>query len=311
MALAHVVDGVYNIGISEKGIPVRGQTFGLAAVAVLLTGQIVSPPVVRAGQESIVADLPIRHDRGAGVVPLYEGWYLAPDGSMELSFGYVNLNYEEEVDIPIGPGNHIGPGDVDQGQPTHFLPRRQTGVFTIHVPKGAPKVEYTWTLNYRGTALSVPASLSDLYLIYGVRSTGQRTFDNGGVPEDNTPPVVRFEPDGDEGIGPAGIVTTLRGTAGQPVAIETWVSDDGFPQRGGKPRGVSLTWSKFRGPGPVTFDPPVTQLPSEAVKATTRATFSTPGDYMVRVLASDGSNMGEQCCWTNGYVKVTVAPGTP
>jgi hypothetical protein len=40
-------------------------------------------------------------------------------------------------------------------------------------------------------------------------------------------------------------------------------------------------------------------------KAHTTATFSEPGDYMLLFLAID-SRSANKCCWTNGYVKVTV-----
>jgi len=50
-------------------------------------------------------------------------------------------------------------------------------------------------------------------------------------------------------------------------------------------------------------------------KATTTATFSEAGDYVLRVLAWDASGAqgptmagGFQCCWTNGYVRVDVKP---
>lgn len=42
---------------------------------------------------------------------------------------------------------------------------------------------------------------------------------------------------------------------------------------------------------------------------TTIATFSEPGDYVVRVRATDSGIEAaghSQCCWTNGFVKVTV-----
>src|SRR6266446_6075078 len=74
---------------------------------------------------------------GADVIPIYEGWYKNPDGTLSLSFGYLNRNYEEEVDIPVGPANRIEPGPEDQGQPTHFYPRRQRGVFVVVLPANA------------------------------------------------------------------------------------------------------------------------------------------------------------------------------
>lgn len=85
---------------------------------------------------------------------------------------------------------------------------------------------------------------------------------------------------------------------------------------------VTVKWSKFRGPGDVTFTeakPKVEEsdwaAPSPAVfsgKAETIAMFSEPGDYVLSVVANDISGdggRGFQCCWTNAHVKVTVQPG--
>ena len=66
---------------------------------------------------------------------------------------------------------------------------------------------------------------------------------------------------------------------------------------------MTVTWVKYRGPGAVTFAEPEPTV--EDGQATTTATFSEPGDYILRVLA--GSTGGSQCCWTNGYVRVTVS----
>jgi hypothetical protein len=81
-----------------------------------------------------------------------------------------------------------------------------------------------------------------------------------------------------------------------------------------------LRWTKFRGPGSVTFAsarPEVEKLTGGnpgtpfTGKATTTATFSTPGDYVLHVVLNDYSGEGGggfQCCWTTGQVKVTVTP---
>ena len=47
----------------------------------------------------------------------------------------------------------------------------------------------------------------------------------------------------------------------------------------------------------------------KVMEATTTATFSASGDYMLRAQVNDDSGDGgggEQCCWTNALVKVTV-----
>jgi hypothetical protein len=71
--------------------------------------------------------------------------------------------------------------------------------------------------------------------------------------------------------------------------------------------GLTVKWSTFRGPAEVGFvnaSPPI-----EGGKATAVASFAQPGEYMLRVLASDGSPFGDECCWTNGYVRVSVEAG--
>ncbi len=92
---------------------------------------------------------PIR-EHGSSVTPAFEGWYNDRDGSVRLLVGYFNRNTKQEFDIPAGPNNRIEPGDADQGQPTHFLPSRQWGVFTIKVPKDFGNKKMTWTIVANG-----------------------------------------------------------------------------------------------------------------------------------------------------------------
>ena len=54
------------------------------------------------------------------------------------------------------------------------------------------------------------------------------------------------------------------------------------------------SWSKFRGPGDVTFSQVRPTLDrNNAGKGTTTATFSAPGDYILRVQANDSSREGD------------------
>jgi hypothetical protein len=43
--------------------------------------------------------------KGQDVSPTFEGWEANPDGTSTLYFGYYNRNSEEEIDVPLGPGN--------------------------------------------------------------------------------------------------------------------------------------------------------------------------------------------------------------
>jgi hypothetical protein len=86
------------------------------------------------------------------------------------------------------------------------------------------------------------------------------------------------------------------------------------------PPPVQLHWSKYRGPGTVTFEKPKPELekllggkPNELFKgkAATTAKFSAPGEYLLHAYATDYSGEGgggEVCCWTTAIVKVTVTP---
>jgi hypothetical protein len=92
--------------------------------------------------------------RGADISPVYEGWRTLPDGSHELMFGYYNRNQDEQLDVPVGPENKIEPGGPDQGQPTHFYPRRNRFIFTVRVPADFGKKELVWTLSSNGRTIT-------------------------------------------------------------------------------------------------------------------------------------------------------------
>ena len=73
-----------------------------------------------------------------------------------------------------------------------------------------------------------------------------------------------------------------------------------------------MIWYKHAGPGAVVFSPHTDELAELEGMLTTTVTFDQPGEYVVRVRADNfgrvDSSSGNQCCWTNGYVKVTVTP---
>ena len=76
-----------------------------------------------------------RRQFGASITGAFEGWFDNPDGSRSFLVGYFNRNTQQALDVPIGPNNRIEPGGPDMGQPTHFLPGRQWGMFAVPVPK--------------------------------------------------------------------------------------------------------------------------------------------------------------------------------
>lgn len=84
--------------------------------------------------------------------------------------------------------------------------------------------------------------------------------------------------------------------------------------RADAPPDITVNWRKHRGPGEVTFADQRIPLFNKAdatlvLEAKTTATFSAPGEYVVRAQVNDESNdggNGEQCCWTTAHVKVLV-----
>jgi len=56
----------------------------------------------------------LTYNFGQDVAPAYEGWEENADGSFNLLFGYMNRNWQEEIDVPIGPENNFEPDGPDQ-----------------------------------------------------------------------------------------------------------------------------------------------------------------------------------------------------
>ena len=121
--------------------------------------------IVGLGALAVVSGQTIIYSRGQNVAPAFEGWEQNPDGSFNLVFGYMNRNMDEHVHVPVGPDNKLEPGDVDQGQPTYFLPRRNRYVFRVRVPHDFGEQEVVWTLTSKGKTESAYGSLKLDYVI--------------------------------------------------------------------------------------------------------------------------------------------------
>src|SRR5499427_7467157 len=108
----------------------------------------------------------LTYSRGQNISPAYEGWEQAADGTKYFVFGYMNRNWEEEIDVPIGAENGFAPGIPDQGQPTHFLPRRNRFIFKVKVPAAfKEKDELVWTLTTHGKTEKAYATLRPDYVL--------------------------------------------------------------------------------------------------------------------------------------------------
>ena len=229
------------------------------------------------------------YSKGQNVAPAYEGWELAPDGTKYFLFGYMNRNWEEEIDVPVGPDNGFSVGGADQGQPTHFLPRRNRFVFRVKVPAGfRDKDELIWTLTTHGKTEKAYATLRYDYVVDDVVKASETGALGAGTssPEvrANQPPTVHIEE-----------VNRRSLKVGEPLTLVSDVKDDGIPKRRlpsaasiaraqaaaaadpvlasalrnpsmspptritvGKNVGLHVSWFVYRGPvgGKATFDPP-------------------------------------------------------
>lgn len=226
---------------------------------------------------------------GQDVVPVYEGWLRNKDGTFTFVFGYFNRNWKEEIAIPAGPDNKLEPGEMERGQPTYFLPRRQPWVFRVTVPKDWGQQELVWTITAHGRTEKAYAQLTleeeileRLIMTHGNLSPGED--------DPNQPPSVTIAP-----VHSASLTSS--------VTLTAFVTDDGLPKPRPEPvlrpgvqtntvvrpkAGLSVTWFEYRGPAKVKFDSagPIAVTNGQAVTA---AHFASPGTYVLRATASDGA----------------------
>jgi len=260
-------------------------------------------------------------------------------------------------------------GRTDQGQPTHFYPRRNPFLFTIHVPKDFGTKELTWTLTSNGKTEHAYASLKTDYQIDNQVISTEVGGDFGSLRDElrtNVPPelkvpgekrrsvkigepltLVAFAGDPDNlparrdgkpqprnasgmtshdaappaapasGSGAAGVAArapqptpaSASGAAGaaNPANLLYRPPSSIVPSSG---PGLRLSWIVYRGKaGAVTFTPDqmktwtdtrayanspwsppyAVPLPPPDGKWTAQATFTEPGTYVLRAVASDGA----------------------
>ena len=289
----------------------------VATAFVFLVSSCVFPQPARAQSYS----------SGRPVFPAYEGWEKNEDGSFNLVFGYMNDNWVEELNVPVGPDNNLQPGIPDQGQPTHFLPRRNRFIFRVRVPKDFGKKEVVWTLTTHGVPQKAFGSLRPDLVIENVDIMSETGALGAGSssPElrADQPPVVSIE---------AG--KTMDAKVGQPVTLVANVTDDGIPkvrrfppdrvraaslQPPARPTvaknlGLHLSWFVYRGSGHVSFKQPQIKIwedtraganspwapiwvsppvPADG-KYVTEVTFDEPGTYVLCARADDGALTTDQ-----------------
>lgn len=247
----------------------------------------------------------LKYDSGQDVQPVFEGWARVADGSFDLYFGYLNRNWVQKLHVPIGAANNIQPGGPDRGQPTFFDTRTHRKVFTVNVPADFGKQELVWTLAVNGRTRTVYGHLkSDWEMTRDGGAAGTQTTQEA---RRNQAPTLALAP-----VAPIALPSS--------VELVASVADDGLPKPRGRgkpavgqesppgltggekeapanlpwlseggarrPNGLTVSWILFRGPAGVLFDPAYAQ-PVDG-QTTTNASFTVPGEYVLRASADDG-----------------------
>ena len=218
--------------------------------------------------QTAAAQTRFTYSKGQSVSPSYEGWTPNEDGSFTLYFGYMNSNWLEEFDVPIGPDNAIEPGGPDRGQPTHFYPRRNPLLFTIRVPKDFGEKELIWTLTTNGVTERAYASLKTDYQINSQVISLEVGGDFGSTRDelrDNIPPDLEVQGAKQRSVK-VGEPLILVAIAGDPDNLPP--RRDGKPQPGlrVKPSG-KIYKPNTRAPSGIAnaaetvYSPPVTSSP--------------------------------------------------
>ncbi len=253
----------------------------------------------------------LRFERGQSVQPVFEGWERNSDGTFTMVFGYLNRNYEERAEVPIGPANSFEPGPADRGQPTRFYPRRQQFVFRVQVPADWGEKDLVWTVTAHGGTSQATASLLPSWEIDDGVIKANRGTGADGYPADNQHPSISIQ----EG-------TELTLTLPDELTLTAVVRDDGVPgprpkrpeptdpaQRAAREKrrqqaspinqavvsartahetGLGVTWTHYRGPGLVTFDPMAVSIEGgHGGEVTTTVSFTERGTYVLRGYADD------------------------
>jgi len=194
-----------------------------SVLALYATGLTMLPGAVSAQGEFEYAEQTYRSGQHTEVA--YEGWKPNDDGTITMTFGYFNHNWEEELDIPVGPNNFFSPGDADRGQPTHFLPRRNRFTFDVVLSSDFDADdELVWEVTSpNGVTRRAYGTLREDYKIDNIIIMSETGALGAGTSDAKTraniPPQVQL-------IGDT--IRTVR--VGEPLTLQTRVTDDGVPE---------------------------------------------------------------------------------
>lgn len=301
-------------------------------------------PQAAVAQDWTQREFPLAPPNSSGniVAPYFDGFYPNADGTYTLSFGFMNRNDSETIEIPLGANNFIEPAIYDGNQPTSFPTvsysgfggPRERGAFAVIVPADF-EGDVWWTLRTNGYETKVPGRL----VSPGQIITGAYELSSGPMAAGSLRPMIHWTQDdpGAWGVDGTWKPETLMAKVGEPVDLSFWARDRGERELGTinvslwkhqGPIGAEISFESLvealpdarpprrgqraPGPGPLLTRQTV-NLPLEGPHAhhgRFTATFDTPGEYVIRVKVDSfgltDSAPGHQCCWSNGYIRVSV-----
>ena len=238
-----------------------------------------------------IAAAQVLYRSGQSVQPIFEGFERNPDGSRTMWFGYLNRNYDEAPNVPIGAMNSFheaegvssagpveqdlildDPGSIDRGQPAYFYPRRQQFVFGVRVPADFVGKELVWSVSINGETRIAVGTLEqgNIWSVdEGVWSANRGRGTNGRTDvaySPNQPPTVRM----------VGVEGQLSTNVDQPLALRAFASDDGVP-----------------GPRDVRFRRTVQPLPNDLPQVGGGLGRNSPkSQSIVNYIAADETGLG-------------------
>ena len=318
-------------------------TVGGVAFALLLRGALACPAALEAQVTGPGPDgrWPLQPNAPGNrtLAPFMEGWYANEDGTFSISFGYLNLN-DDTLYIPVGDDNFLEPAQFNGMQPTVFSPGHHRGLFTADLSANMRDQDVWWTLTKEnGDVTRVPGRIGAVayQLDWMARPHGSLpptvSFDSQSG-AGRGPPGIMAERTQTVAVG-SPLTLSVNATDPSERDSEDFRFREAIPLR--------VVWSQLQGPGPVEFtrhesnplpevdeeepdsaaaasgggddaDPPAGPevIPLSEGYGVVRVivTFSEPGEYLMLARVDNwsapDSSSGNQCCWTNGYVRVTV-----
>jgi hypothetical protein len=311
------------------------RTVGGMALGLLVTGFLVGRVTLEA-QVVVPSDsdgrwpLQPNSPGSTTLAPFSEGWYENDDGTFSLPFGYVNTSLDT-LFIPLGDKNFVDHPEFDGMQPTVFFPGRRRGVWSVTLPAEMKDTDVWWTLTTQyGHTTKVPGRIGAVAY----------QLDWFPRPHGSVTPSVSFDSQSGVGRGPPGIWAERTETisVGSPLTLSVDATDTSERDLDdARMVGIALrvVWSQLQGPGNVRYTrhmsnpqrsasgnsasarrsppgPEIINLEEGHGTARVIVSFSVPGQYLMLAQVdnfdADDSGTQDQCCWSNGYVRVNVTP---